>query len=56
MVKNPHTSAGDSGSMPGSGRSPGGESGNPLQWSCLQDSMGGLQSMGWQKSGTQLGD
>ena len=27
--------AGDTGSIPGSGRSPGGEHGNPLQYSCL---------------------
>ena len=38
MVKNPPASAGDvrdSGSIPGSGRFPGGERGNPLQYSCL---------------------
>ena len=28
--------AGDSGSIPGSGRSPGGGNGNPLQYSCLE--------------------
>ena len=27
------------GSIPGSGRSPGGENGNPLQYSCLENSM-----------------
>ena len=41
--------AGDQGSIPGLGRSPGGGSGNPLQYSCLEKSMeekpGGLQSM-----------
>ena len=31
--------AGDTGSIPGSGRSPGGGSGNPLQCSCLANSM-----------------
>ena len=31
--------AGDSGLIPGLGRSPGEGSGNPLQYSCLQDSM-----------------
>ena len=31
--------AGDPGSIPGSGRSPGGGSGNPLQYSCLENSM-----------------
>ena len=31
--------AGDLGSVPGSGRSPGEGNGNPLQYSCLEDSM-----------------
>ena len=31
--------AGDSGSIPGSGRSPGEGSGNPLQYSCLGNPM-----------------
>ena len=31
--------AGDVGSIPGSGRSPGGGNGNPLQYSCLEYSM-----------------
>ena len=31
--------AGDLGLIPGSGRSPGGGSGNPLQYSCLENSM-----------------
>ena len=30
---------GDSGSIPGSGRFPGEENGNPLQYSCLENSM-----------------
>ena len=34
-VKNPHAYASDMGSIPGSGRSPGGGNGNPLQYSCL---------------------
>ena len=29
----------DAGSTPGSGRSPGGGHGNPLQYSCLENSM-----------------
>ena len=29
------------GSIPGSGRSPGGGNGNPLQYSCLENSMDG---------------
>ena len=39
MVKNPPANAGDSGSIPGSGRSPGGGHGNPLQCSCLENPM-----------------
>ena len=30
---------GDTGSVPGSGRSPGGGNGNPLQYSCLENPM-----------------
>ena len=40
--KNPPANAGDlrdPGSIPGSRRSPGGEQGNPLQYSCLQNPM-----------------
>ena len=40
-VKNPPASAGDARdacSIPGSGRSPGGGQGNPLQYSCLENS------------------
>ena len=42
MVKNPPAKAGDirnEGSIPGSGRSPGGGPGNPLQYSCLENPM-----------------
>ena len=39
VVKNPHANAGDVGSIPGLGRSPGGEHGNPLQYSCLENPM-----------------
>ena len=35
MVKNPPANAGDMNSTPGSRRSAGGASGNPLQYSCL---------------------
>ena len=36
-VKNLPANAGDVGSIPGSGRSPGGGNGNPLQYSCLKN-------------------
>ena len=57
MVKNPAASAGHVGntaSIPGSGRSPGGRNGNPLQYSCLKkipwtEEPGVLQSMGLQR-------
>ena len=39
MVKNPPANAGDAGSIPGSRRSPREENGNPLQYSCLKNSM-----------------
>ena len=39
MVKNPLANAGDMGSIPGSGRAPEEVSGNPLQNSCLGNSM-----------------
>ena len=42
VVKNPPANAGeagDVGSIPGSGRSPGGRNGNPLQYACLENSM-----------------
>ena len=38
-VKNLHANAGDVGWIPGSGRSPGGGNGNPLQYSCLGNPM-----------------
>ena len=40
MVKNLPANAGEigeAGSVPGSGRSPGGGNGNPLQYSCLEN-------------------
>ena len=41
MVKNLSTcNAGDPGSIPGLRRSPGGGHGNPLQYSCLENSHG----------------
>ena len=43
IIKNSHANAGDVGDegvIPGSGRTPGGGNGNPLQYSCLENSMG----------------
>ena len=60
MVKNPPASAGDAGSVPGSGRCPGGGNDNPLQASCRGNPM---DREAWQatvhgvtKSRTGLGD
>ena len=42
MIKNPPANSGDTGDtnlIPGSGRSPGGENGNSLQYSCLENSV-----------------
>ena len=39
VLKNPIAHAGNLGSIPGSGRSPGGGNGNPLQDSCLEHPM-----------------
>ena len=42
VIKNLLANAGDTGdwgSIPGSGRSPGGGHGNPFQYSCLENSM-----------------
>ena len=51
---------GDLGLIPGSGRSPGGGHGNPLQYSCLENSMdrAALRAtvLGVAKSRTQLSD
>ena len=41
MVKNLLANAGDSGSIPGPGRSPGVGNGNPLQYSCQENPMDG---------------
>ena len=61
MVKNLNACAGDAGDkgpIPGSGKSPGGGHGNPLQYSCLENPMdrGAWQATvhGVAKSWTQL--
>ena len=52
--------AGDLGSIPGSGRSPGEGNGNPLQYSCLENPMDGgtwwATVHGVAKSWTRLSD
>ena len=40
VVKNLPADAGDAGSIPGSGKSPGEGNGNPRQYSCLENLMG----------------
>ena len=56
MVKNPPANTGDIrdvGSFLGLGKFPGREHGNPLQYSCLENSIeesGGLQSLGSQRA------
>ena len=53
VVKNLHANTGDTGLIPGSGRSPRGNTGNPLQCSARRipwtEEPGRLQSMGSQK-------
>ena len=39
MGKNPPANVGDTGSIPGLGRSPGEGNGNPLHYSCLENPM-----------------
>ena len=50
VVKNPPANAGDikdAGLIPGSGKSPGGGYGNPLQYSCLDNPHGQRSLMGY---------
>ena len=60
MVKNPPANAGDAGLILASGRSPGEGNGNPLQYSCLENSMDrgawGATVYGAVESWTQLSD
>ena len=59
-VKASASNAGDLGSIPGSGRSPGEGNGNPLQYSCLENPMDGgawwATVHGVTKSRTRLSD
>ena len=60
VVKNPPVDAGatrDAGSIPGSGRSPGIGNGSILAWKIpWTEEPGGLQTMGSEKSWTQVSD
>ena len=60
MVKASAYNAGDLGSIPGLGRSPGEGNGNPLQYFCLENPMDGgawqATVHGVAKSRTQLSD
>ena len=54
VVKNPPAHAGDIrniGSIPGSGRSPGGGHGNPFQFSCMENPMDKRSLVGYSPQG-----
>ena len=57
MVRNPFANAGDAGSIPESGRSPGEGNGNPLQYSWLGNPMdrGACSPWSHKESGTANG-
>ena len=50
------SSAGDMGSIPGLGRSLGGENGNPLQYSCLENPYGQRSLVGYSPWGLKESD
>ena len=54
--KEPTCSAGDLGSIPGLGRSPGGGHGNPLQYSCLENPHGQRSLEGYSPQGLKESD
>ena len=54
--KEPACSAGGMGSIPGSGRSPGEENGNPLQYSCLDNPHGQRSLAGYNPWGPKESD
>ena len=56
MVKNPAANAGDQGSIPALGRSPGGRHGNPLQYSCLENPHGQRSLAGYSPWGRKESD
>ena len=51
VVKNSPASAGDMGLISGSGRRPGEENGNPIQYSCLGNPMGRGSLVGYSPRG-----
>ena len=56
VVKNPPAVAGDTGSIPELGTSPGGGHGNPLQYSCLEDPHGQRSLVGYSPQGHRESD
>ena len=56
MVKNPPAHAGNTDSIPGSGRFPGRGHGNPLQYSCLENSHGKRSLVGYSPWGHKESD
>ena len=56
VVKNPPANAGDTGSIPGWGRFPGGRNGNPLQYSCLENLHGQKSLAGYSPGGLKESD
>ena len=54
--KEPTCNSGDSGSIPGLGRSPGGGHGNPLQYSCLENPHGQTSLVGYSPWGRKGSD
>ena len=59
VVKNPPANSGDlrdMGSIPGSGRSPREENGNPLQYSCLENPQGQRSLVGYSPWGYKESD
>ena len=52
VVKNPPANAGDTGLIPGSGRSPGAGNGNPFPCSCLENFHGQRGTWGCKESDT----
>ena len=56
MVKESECNAGDPGSIPGLGSSPGGGQGNPLQYSCLENPHGQRSLAGYSPWGPKESD